>query len=513
MLSIFFVVSMLFANAQTRTDNWNWEDFEKYGIRFQIGPVIEVTKLPNNMVKIEYKDVWFIKDPSSFVYKGKTYNRNAFAQQLQTYFDNINLSSVDFSFAINGMNEHGGRWSFAAGKVGARTTISARLDDNFYIDDLRISGFQVSGVDELQKSIDRFEKEIIDKQKPKEEDDKKKAETEQQAQADGKNNTSKEKTDYWGETKTTTSTTTTKNDEIANKNAQINTSNIKMSSAFADMAKGDKDAAMQKAREAYNLNPSETNKKNLEVLTKEYNSQVKYEVNQKLTADIMKDADLSTLHGENGALATAAKGLGATIATGQINEALVTGGLSAILLGSAEAKAKKEAEAERIAEQKRIEEESRQKRLLLRNMVVGSYKDMELPKSTTKIETNTIYCFIYAIDNDNIDKSDMKVFISNAPFQIKKYSDGTWPYKKDIAQKAINISAFEEVIAGYWTTYDEALNELEKAIIAFKNSNSDVTLVSFEYSKSSTINSETDYWNNTEKKNKPKTKTDKYWDN
>ena len=227
----------------------------------------------------------------------------------------------------------------------------------------------------------------------------------------------------------------------------------------------------------------------------------------------MKNADLTRLHGENGALATASKGLGATIATGQINEGLITGGLSALLIGNAQAKEKREAEEKRLAEERRIAEEKRQNRLLLRNQIIDTYNAVELPKSTTKVETNTIYCFIYALDNDNLDNDNLDIYISNVPFQINRYSDGTWPYKKNIAEKANGLSPFNEMVAGYWTTYDEALSALEQAITTFKNSEANIKLVSFEYSKSSTNNNETDYWNKTETKDKPKTKTDKYWDN
>ncbi len=468
--------------------------------------------------------VWSIGNITSNVtsanynYKGKTYTTNSFNGQLANAFRGVKVVSLRIvgeasPTTFDGVNKTDACFSAHESHGNSVTDLKKGATHTFTS---RIVGIcEIEGLDFLHDEIDRLQEIENEEMRATAKTQQEREERDQylKNQQNNFNQTANTKTDYWGEPKTT-SATTSKNDEAAAKNAKINASNTKMSNAFADMAKGDKDAAMQKAREAYQLNPSETNKKNLEVLTKEYNSQVKYEVNQQLTNEIMKDANLSTLHGENGALATASKGLGATLATGQINEGLITGGLSAILLGNAEAKAKREEQARRIAEQKRLEEEIRQKRLLLRNQVISAYQNVELPKSTTKIETNTIYCFIYAIDNDNIDKSAMKVFISNAPFEIKKYSDGTWPYKKDIAQKATNISPFNEMVAGYWTTYDEALNALEQAITTFKNSDANITLVSFEYSKSSASSNEMDYWNKTEKTNQPKTKTetDKYWD-
>lgn len=159
-----------------------------------------------------------------------------------------------------------------------------------------------------------------------------------------------------------------------------------------------------------------------------------------------------------------------------------------------EAKERKERERQRQLEIKQREEaaklkleQERQFRLNIRNTIFETYKDSPVPISTSKVPFEKLYYFVYAFDSTMIDKEGMKVFLSQAPFEIARYSDGTWPYKKSIVDKAQSISPFKERIVGYYGTLDEAATALTLFEESAYKSNASIQKVVFNYVKGQSV--------------------------
>lgn len=88
-----------------------------------------------------------------------------------------------------------------------------------------------------------------------------------------------------------------------------------------------------------------------------------------------------------------------------------------------------------------------------------------LPSTQTGANFQSVYIFLVAYTNTSLRVTK--------PFMIEKYSDGTWPFAKEIAENYsynINHPIDRIKLIGYFSTLDEALkewNDLYTAIIAY----------------------------------------------
>lgn len=172
-----------------------------------------------------------------------------------------------------------------------------------------------------------------------------------------------------------------------------------------------------------------------------------------------------------------------------------------------EAKEKLKAERERI--EKEIKEKKWEATLKMRMHLLKSFPEGGLPLSSHKLNTNTVYCFAYALDSNGIQNEKATSFVSNV-FPINKLNDDTWPYKNAVSQEIKKNCAKcnqKMNIVGYYTDETKAI-EMQKAFIDFATkSNINIQLFTFlgkkRSSNSSKSNADTDFW---ETKNKEKQK-------
>ncbi len=195
-----------------------------------------------------------------------------------------------------------------------------------------------------------------------------------------------------------------------------------------------------------------------------------------------------------------------------------------------DAKAKKERERQRQLEAQRQEEMRLQKiaqekafRKESRNAALSSFKPGTIPTSTTKIDADKLYYFVYAYDPSKVEDANMTVYLSPI-VEIARFGDGTWPYLRTIQEEIQPLTPFQEVFHGYYYSEEEA--EMSRNSLQDMLRMSQVSINSINYQRKKQSNSSgkwgNDFWSGTpvERENDqfatdpaPKKPKDKFWDN
>ena len=192
---------------------------------------------------------------------------------------------------------------------------------------------------------------------------------------------------------------------------------------------------------------------------------------------------------------------------GNVGGAITAGamGLGLGILKSAQAnKARNEAAAAERAERDRIRREEEAKRakfeaeqarlrkeafeLLIsqRHSILEVFSENEpIPLSTTKVASDKIYYFIYAIDPTSIDQEQTSVYVSNV-FEIAQYHDGTWPYQSAIEKETQALTPYTEVLQGYYLDAKDAMAMRQEFINGFR-SNKGVSVIDIVYKEAPLI--------------------------
>jgi|GEM_PF-3140629 len=196
---------------------------------------------------------------------------------------------------------------------------------------------------------------------------------------------------------------------------------------------------------------------------------------------------------------------------GNVGGAITAGavGVGLGILKSAQAnKAKKEAAAAEQAERDRIRREEEEQRakfeaeqarlrqeafdLLIgqRYSILEVFSDNEpIPLSTTKVASDKIYYFIYAIDPASINQEQTSVYVSNV-FEIAQYHDGTWPYQSAIEKETQELTPYNEVLQGYYLEAKDAMAMRQEFINGFR-SNKGVSVIDIVYKEPPAMPNET----------------------
>jgi hypothetical protein len=186
-------------------------------------------------------------------------------------------------------------------------------------------------------------------------------------------------------------------------------------------------------------------------------------------------------------------------------------------------KEKKQAQADLRAQKDAMlrHMEAEEKRMLaeMRSDLFSRFKEGSLPLSSSKVEANTIYYFIYSYDPAQISSYSPTLYVSNI-FPVDRYSDGTWPFKTAITSQVAKLTPYSEVLHGYYTNPDEAVAMRNALQNVFTQSGGRILTVSYKGKKSSGATSgSTDFWEtgkqtpgSTSKEAKP-VKKDDFWNN
>jgi hypothetical protein len=200
--------------------------------------------------------------------------------------------------------------------------------------------------------------------------------------------------------------------------------------------------------------------------------------------------------------------------------------IGTIVNSAKEAKERKEAQA-RLKAQKdaalaAIKAEEIRLLTGIRTDLFKRFKEGSLPLSSTKVDAQTIYYFVYAYDPQQIGNKQATLYISNV-FPISRYSDGTWPFKSSIANDIAKLTPYSEVLHGYYTSQQEA-ESMRKGMMDIFIKTGGIT-TGFAYkgkaSSSGSKGGPTDFWetgkkavltDSTSKEKKP-VKKDDFWNN
>ena len=94
-----------------------------------------------------------------------------------------------------------------------------------------------------------------------------------------------------------------------------------------------------------------------------------------------------------------------------------------------------------------------QKKVLVKE-VIAKLPQNNLPTSQTNIEGNTVYAFLLAHTNTSVRYT--------RPFPVNRYSDGTWPFVKDIIRNystAVGLPVDRVRLVGYFVSLNDAEKE------------------------------------------------------
>lgn len=168
----------------------------------------------------------------------------------------------------------------------------------------------------------------------------------------------------------------------------------------------------------------------------------------------------------------------------------VVGVASAVGNMIADARAKKERERQReimLAERRRLEAEriamEKRFRKETRESVFINFKEGTIPLSTSKINSDKLYYFVYAYDQSKIEEEGMPYYVSNI-IEIKKAGDGTWPYKRNIDESMQMLTPYQEIFHGYYISASEA-EQAKKGFESMLNTSSaSLQTISFMEKKS-----------------------------
>jgi hypothetical protein len=159
-----------------------------------------------------------------------------------------------------------------------------------------------------------------------------------------------------------------------------------------------------------------------------------------------------------------------------------------------------------------------------RNGLINGYPDGGVPLSSTKINQQQLYYFSYYFNKLSINEKNPEVVISNV-FFVKRYGDGTWPFKNAILDDLKKISGKNQItLVGFYTSEAEASKMRE--LFLYNSTSCSFKVMEFSYNRKngSTSNSaanSSDFWGDSKKPtpvNTPESeqskpvKKDDFWD-
>lgn len=396
-------------------------------------------------------------------YRGKNYGYSDFGGQLQHYFNQIKVTRVDITIRVDGtMCDHSTSigGSWSEGETKGNALCGVKKGAN-------INGSMTvnritgtTGINDLKSKIDELES-----AKRQAEDAKK----QQEAQQQNKN--------PWGNTTTYQSTTGGYNN---NTTQGSNTQNSKQR--------------------------IQTQQEQQKQLMDDFNNKMR----QQQEANRIKQEQMTQLANQ------------AVDATVQI-----VGFVSGLVR---DAKAKKERERQRQLEAQRQEEMRLQKiaqekafRRESRTAAIANFKPGTIPTSTTKIEADKLYYFVYAYDPSKIEEGNM-VFYLSPIVEIARFGDGTWPYLRTIQEEIQTLTPFQEVFHGYYFSEEEATSAQDNLRQMLEMTKTSINSINYQRKKQSNSSGKwgNDFWSGTpvQRENDqfatdpaPKKPKDKFWDN
>lgn len=210
--------------------------------------------------------------------------------------------------------------------------------------------------------------------------------------------------------------------------------------------------------------------------------------------------------GSNGLLSGSKEFIeGVAKATGSVDATIGAGVLAvgaSIFSSAKKDKAQREAAERAEAERRRLEEqrEAERKRreaererlrqeafaLLIsqRHTILNTFgEQIPIPLSTTNVESDIIYYFIYAYEPTIFEKKNAKVYVSNV-FAIARYNDGTWPYQSKIENEIKDLTPYAELMHGYYLDAATA-KEMQKGFVDGFYQNEGVEILNISYREES----------------------------
>ncbi|OZA64076.1 MAG: hypothetical protein B7X68_08590 [Sphingobacteriia bacterium 39-36-14] len=468
-------------------------------------------------------------------YRGKTYYEYSFNNALSQQFSYIKINTAEITVDLTASTNCKST-SFSAAKQGNSNTISCSVEKgkSLRIAKININGANFTGFNELFALIDKLEN--------------------QAAIQVANQNSTKNQSDPWGtneqksvnsksvESNYRPSTLTTTNNSSVGSNystqSAINSQGYDKSGNYIGQGTYNKTgsgtfipAGPGKLRADGNYDVIDKNTGRVEIISQSENQKILLKQQQTASNIASQQQKLQDMYKQqeqiriNQQKASLLYDQQVKQAADKLTQSV---GAMASAIGSmiADAKAKKERERQRelmLAERRRAEEEriamEKKFRKESRESVFINFKESAIPLSTSKVNSEKLYYFVYSYDQSKIEESGMQYYLSNV-IEIKKSGDGTWPYKRNIEEAIQPLTPFKEIFHGYYTTKADA--ELAKK--GFENMLNNTTAyfqpISFMEQKSSQTEKESSLkkslWeDNTklEKKNGlSSVKKDPFWD-
>jgi len=451
-------------------------------------------------------------------YRGKTYYEYSFNNALSMAFTKLQITSVDLTVELTAANNCKST-SFSVAKEGSTNTILCGVDKDKKLGIARINIGRASfeGFNELFALIDKLETQ---------------AAAQLAAQNAAAKNAESKNSDPWGNSDRSSGTTKPLNNNYTSSalptrstpannttNFQANSNNAPTSTPTANRPgynsagqyvglgtydKGGSGTFIPtgpgKLRTDGNYDVVDKNTGKVEIISKSENQKLIERSQQQSYAASMatQQQKLQEMYRQQEQMrlkqqqANLVREQQMRVAADQLAQSI---GTMASAIGSmiADAKAKKEREKQRAlyaAEQERIRQENiameKKFRRESREYVLANFKEGSIPLSTSKINNDRLYFFVYAYDKSAMEAAVMNYFVSNL-IEIKKAGDGTWPYQRNIVEAMQPLTPYEEVFHGHYPSLADA----EAAKIAFEkmmdNSGASRQSISF-MEKKSTVN-------------------------
>ncbi len=177
-----------------------------------------------------------------------------------------------------------------------------------------------------------------------------------------------------------------------------------------------------------------------------------------------------------------------------------------------------------IAEQRLRSEKARQIQIIkkkkedqifaLRKEIFSMFRDGGIPLSTHKIKAKELFFFAYIFDKNVINTEKPILKVSNV-FSVARFADDTWPFKNNLVQDISKMGKGAVTLMGYYTSLEEAEKTRESFIRILPKANTSVSEFVFKSKKTTSVNTDKDFWgeekNNTKNSNDTEKQSD-FWD-
>ena len=479
---------------------------------------------------------------SGISYRGKNYSYNDFGGQLQHYFNQIKVTAIDITIRVEGtMCDHttsiGGSWKEGETKGNALCGVKKGSQISGSMTVNRITG--TTGINALKSKIDELEsakrqEESAKKQQAAQQEDKDPWGSSNNAQKTNNgynnsyNNPKPSNQNYSNNTQTNKAPTPNQNGYDAKGNYVGVGKFDNTPGKIYPVGPGIKRAdglydVTDKNGKVHIISPSEQRK--LEIQQRDREATQRMQAQQQQQKQMMDDFNAKMRQQQE---ANRIKQEQMTQLANQAVDATVqiVGFVSGLVR---DAKAKKERERQRQLEAQRQEEMRLQRiaqekafRKESRNTALSGFKPGTIPTSTTKIDADKLYYFVYAYDPSKIEDANMIVYLSPI-VEIARFGDGTWPYLRTIQEEIQPLTPFQEVFHGYYYSEEEAASAQDNLRQMLEMTKTSINSINYQRKKQGNSNSKwgNDFWSGTpvEREDdqfatdpKPKKAKDKFWD-